>query len=258
MSKIVKPKKYLGQHFLIDEEIAENTAKALTLHQNYQKVLELGAGTGVLTKYLLENESFETSVIEIDTESIAYLEKYFPSLEGKIYSEDFLKYKLQNIYQESFALVGNFPYNISSQIFFKALAYREQIPEIVCMLQKEVAERLCSKPNSKKYGILSVFLQAFYKVEYLFTVPAEVFNPPPKVQSAVIRCQRNERKQLDCDEKKFRSIVKMAFNNRRKMLRNTLKSWLTEDSKGLEILAKRPEQLSVDEFVDLVKTLTEK
>lgn len=253
---MVKPKKHLGQHFLIDEQIAEDTVRALTRHQNYQKVLELGAGTGVLTKYLLQNSDIELSVIEIDAESIAYLQKNFSDLEGKIYSEDFLNYDLQKIYQEPFALVGNFPYNISSQIFFKVLEYREQIPEIVCMLQKEVAERLCSPPNSKKYGILSVFLQAFYDTEYLFTVPAEVFDPPPKVQSAVIRLQRNERKELDCDEKRFKSFVKQSFNNRRKMLRNTLKAWLKPETKDLEILQKRPEQLSVDEFVALVKTLS--
>jgi 16S rRNA (adenine1518-N6/adenine1519-N6)-dimethyltransferase len=257
MARQVRAKKHLGQHFLNDESIAMDIVKGLTSHRNYDKVLEIGPGMGVLTKYLLDNKQYETNVIDIDTESITYLNKTFPQLEGKIISGDFLKMNLEERLGENYAIIGNFPYNISSQIFFKVLDDRAKVPEIVCMLQKEVAERLASPPGNKSYGILSVLLQAYYKIEYLFTVEPEKFNPPPKVRSGVIRLKRNDVASLDCDEKLFRRVVKQGFQNRRKTLRNSLKPLnLPEEVQEMELLNKRAEQLSVNDFVGLSQDIT--
>jgi 16S rRNA (adenine1518-N6/adenine1519-N6)-dimethyltransferase len=253
----VKPKKRLGQHFLTDQRIAQKIAQALTGWKEYNPVLEVGPGMGVLTKYLQEDERFELHAVELDEESVNYLNKHFPSLEGRVYFEDFLKKDLSDLFKEPFGLIGNFPYNISSQIFFKVLDYRQQIPEVVGMIQKEVAQRIATGPGSKTYGILSVLLQAFYEVEYLFTVPPGVFHPPPKVHSAVVRLRRNETKALDCDEKWFFRIVKQGFQNRRKTLRNALKAInLSEEVKALPLLDKRAEQLSVADFVFLTQKIT--
>ena len=253
----VRAKKNLGQHFLNDKNIARKIVESLQA-SGTNKVLEIGPGMGVLTQFLLQNDSYETSVVEIDRESVDYLEKHYPQLKERIISADFLRLNLNNHFQEPFAIIGNFPYNISSQIFFKVLEYRNQIPEVVGMLQKEVAERLAEPPGSKTYGILSVFLQAYYNIEYLFTVHENVFTPPPKVKSGVIRLTRNERTQLDCDEKLFTSIVKMAFNQRRKTMRNSLKSMITsEELKANPIFDKRPEQLSVAEFEQIARLIKE-
>ncbi len=251
--KNVKAKKHLGQHFLTDEKIAQRIVDSLTHFDT--NVLEIGPGMGVLTKYLIEKEDINLQVIELDQESVVYLETNFPSLQGHITSGDFLKLDLNKLCDSSFSIIGNFPYNISSQIFFKVLEYRDKIPEVVGMLQKEVAERLAAPPGSKTYGILSVFLQAYYNVEYLFTVPEHVFNPPPKVKSGVIRVLRNETKELDCNEKLFFRVVKAGFNQRRKTLSNSLKviPFNRENISGMEVFSKRPEQLSVQEFVDLTK-----
>ncbi|TLX77665.1 16S rRNA (adenine(1518)-N(6)/adenine(1519)-N(6))-dimethyltransferase RsmA [Labilibacter sediminis] len=251
--KNVKAKKHLGQHFLTDELIAKNIADGLINHQT--NVLEIGPGMGVLTKYLIPKEGINFKVVELDTESVAYLEQHYPSLRGNIISGDFLKMDLKEITTDSLSIIGNFPYNISSQIFFKVLDYKDQIPEVVGMLQKEVAERLASPPGSKVYGILSVFLQAYYDVEYLFTVDEHVFDPPPKVKSGVIRLVRNNVEKLDCDEKLFKRVVKAGFNQRRKTLSNSLKGipFNREKVSEMEIFTKRPEQLSVEQFVELTK-----
>lgn len=253
---IVRAKKNLGQHFLTDRSIAKDIVDSLKA-EGVEKVLEIGPGMGVLTGYLLEKEAYETSVVEIDRESVAYLKKHFPILTDRIIEGDFLRMDLSKEMNSSpFAVIGNFPYNISSQIFFKVLANKELVPEVVCMLQKEVAERICSGPGSKVYGILSVLIQAWYEVEYLFTVHEHVFNPPPKVKSAVIRLRRNKTKQLGCNEKLFVEIIKQSFNQRRKMLRNTLKGLTPRvDEIDSAILTKRPEQLSVAEFVALTNII---
>jgi len=252
----VKAKKHLGQHFLNDLSIAKNIVDALSQTNRYKKVVEVGPGMGVLTQYLLENKSYETYPIDVDKESIGYLAEKYPKLKGRIIYGDFLQMDLKEIAQEeAFGVIGNFPYNISTQILFKVLDYKDQIPEVVGMFQKEVAERFAAGPGSKTYGITSVLLQAFYDVEYLFTVGAEVFDPPPKVQSAVIRFVRNEKSELECDHAQFKMIVKMAFNQRRKMMRKSLKSLLNDKNKDLAILTKRPEQLSVKEFVELTNLL---
>ena len=254
----VKPKKHLGQHFLADENIAKKIAYTLSL-DGYTKVLEIGPGMGVLTKYLLEKETIETSVIELDNESVDYLKTYYPDLKERILNEDFLKFDLGQLFNsEQFAIIGNFPYNISSQIVFKTLVHRDNIPEFSGMFQKEVAQRICEQPGSKTYGILSVLVQAFYKAEYLFTVPPQVFNPPPKVDSGVLRLTRKENFSLGCDEALFFKVVKTAFNQRRKTLRNSLKSFnLSDKLKANTIFGQRPEQLSFSEFVDLTKFLEE-
>ena len=252
----VRAKKHLGQHFLNDENIAQKIADSLQ-YEGYQKVLEIGPGMGVLTKYLLKKPT-ETFVVEIDSESVQYLEKNYPQLHEHIIEEDFLKYNLQKIFgDEEFAIIGNFPYNISSQIVFKALAMREQIVEFSGMFQKEVAERICEKAGSKTYGILSVLCQAFYDVEYLFTVSEQVFTPPPKVKSGVMRMVRKENYQLPCNEKLFFSVVKSAFNQRRKTLRNSLKSFLSDEIKSDSLFDKRPEQLAVEEFLIITKKIEE-
>jgi 16S rRNA (adenine1518-N6/adenine1519-N6)-dimethyltransferase len=251
----VKAKKHLGQHFLTDENIAKQIAETLTLN-GYETVLEIGPGMGVLTKYLLEKE-LETYVIEIDTESVDYLNSHYPKLNGKVISKDFLKYNINEVFNDKpFAIIGNFPYNISTQIVFKCLEMRNQVPEFSGMFQKEVAERICSKKGSKVYGILSVLAQAFYDVEYLFTVEPEVFNPPPKVKSGVMRMKRKENYSLPCDEKLFFTVVKTAFQQRRKTLRNSLKSFaLSDNLKEDTIFDLRPEQLSVEQFIELTQKI---
>ena len=221
----VKPKKGLGQHFLADKNIARKITGALS-GRGYDHVLEIGPGTGVLTGFLLENKSFETHLVEIDRESAAYLKKRFPGISGKIHEGDFLKFPLAGNFSSPLAIIGNFPYNISSQIFFRILENRQVVAEVVCMVQREVAERITSPPGSKTYGILSVLLQAFYRAEFLFSVPPQVFVPPPRVNSAVIRLTRRPEAGLNCNEELFFKVVKRAFNQRRKMLRNSLASFL--------------------------------
>ena len=247
----VKAKKHLGQHFLNDENIAKKIADTLSL-KGYEHVLEIGPGMGVLTKYLLKKRT-TTHVIEIDSESVEYLKSNYLNLNNRIIEEDFLICDLKQVFKdEPFAIIGNFPYNISSQIVFKTLEMRNQIPEFSGMFQKEVAQRICSKQGSKVYGILSVLTQAFYDASYLFTVPAQVFNPPPKVESGVLLLKRKENFTLPCDETLFFKVVKQAFQQRRKTLRNSLKTFnLSDNLKANVIFGKRPEQLSVDEFIQL-------
>ena len=225
----IRAKKHLGQHFLTDESIAAAIADTLNF-EGYDITLEIGPGMGVLTKYLLEKPT-ETYVIEIDTDSVAYLNAHYPKLEGKIISKDVLKYNINEVFEgKPFAIIGNFPYNISTQIVFKCLELRQQVPEFSGMFQKEVAERICEKKGTKAYGILSVLVQAFYEAEYLFTVGPEVFNPPPKVNSGVLRLRRKENFTLPCNEKLFFSVVKTGFQQRRKTLRNSLKSFQLSDN----------------------------
>ena len=247
----VRAKKHLGQHFLKDEEVAQRIADTLTL-DSYKNVLEIGPGMGVLTKYLLE-KPYTTYVCEIDSESVTYLQAHYLKLSNKILEKDFLKYDLtQTFKQEPFAIIGNFPYNISTQIVFKTLEMRDQIPEFSGMFQKEGAQRICAPHGNKTDGILSVLTQAFYHAEYLFTVPPDVFNPPPKVDSGVMRLVRKENYTLPCDEKLFYRVVKTAFQQRRKTLRNSLKTFnLSDNLKEDTIFGLRPEQLSVQGFVDL-------
>ena len=251
----VKAKKHLGQHFLNDENIARRIADTLSL-EGYDSVLEIGPGMGVLTKYLLE-KPVETYVIEIDTESVAYLTQHYEKLHGKIISKDFLKYNINEIFDgKQFAIIGNFPYNISTQIVFRALELRTQIPEFSGMFQKEVAERICEKKGTKAYGILSVLVQAFYEAEYLFTVSEDVFIPPPKVKSGVLRLRRKENFTLPCNEKLFFRVVKTAFQQRRKTMRNSLKSMdLSDNLREDTIFDLRPEQLDVQQFIDLTQKI---
>jgi 16S rRNA (adenine1518-N6/adenine1519-N6)-dimethyltransferase len=251
----VKAKKHLGQHFLKDESIAQAIADTLSL-VGYDTVLEIGPGMGMLTKYLLQKD-VETFVIEIDTESVAYLNENYPKLQDKIISKDFLKYNLNETFQgKSLAIIGNFPYNISTQIVFRVLEYRNQIPEFAGMFQKEVAERICEKKGTKAYGILSVLVQAFYEADYLFTVDEHVFNPPPKVKSGVLRLRRKENFVLPCGEKLFFTVVKTAFQQRRKTLRNSLKSLNLPDSLRENIIFDlRPEQLNVTDFIALTQKI---
>jgi len=244
----VTPKKALGQHFLNDETIAEKIVQSFSL--NNMHILEIGPGMGVLTRLLLQYENKNFSVVEIDTESVAYLQKKYPTLQ--IISGDFLKVNLTDYYDDKLTIIGNFPYNISSQILFKVLENKDKVTELVGMFQKEVAERIASKPGKKMYGILSVLLQAFYDIEYLFTVDEHLFTPPPQVKSAVIRMVRNPEKKLRCNEALFKNIVKTAFNQRRKTLRNSLKSFsFTEGYREKPIFGMRPEQLSVEEFEEI-------
>ncbi|MBN9284672.1 MULTISPECIES: 16S rRNA (adenine(1518)-N(6)/adenine(1519)-N(6))-dimethyltransferase RsmA [Flavobacterium] len=251
----VRAKKHLGQHFLNDENIAKKIADSLVL-EGYKKVLEIGPGMGVLTKYLLE-KPIETYVIEIDTESVEYLQTHYLQLSNRIISKDFLKYNIKEVFgDEPFAIIGNFPYNISSQIVFRALELRDQIPEFSGMFQKEVAERICEKKGTKAYGILSVLVQAFYDTEYLFTVSENVFTPPPKVKSGVMRMRRKENYKLPCDEKMFFNVVKTAFNQRRKTLRNSLKVFqLSDNLREDSIFDLRPEQISVEQFIELTQKI---
>lgn len=271
----VKAKKALGQHFLKDNKIAERIVKALVSPETSpvtdpetaavpatNQVLEIGPGTGVLTAFLVKEQGIDFKLIEIDDESVRYLREYYPQLGDSLIEGDFLRMDLEALFPGKFMIIGNFPYNISSQIFFKVLDYREKIPTVVGMLQKEVAQRLASPPGNKDYGILSVLLQAWYNIEYLFTVDENSFIPPPKVKSAVIRITANDRKGLGCDEVLFKKVIKATFNQRRKTIRNSIKSLLsTLDTTGkayealcrarTPLLAKRPEQLSVEEFVEL-------
>lgn len=254
--RLVKPKKFLGQHFLKDLEIAQNIADTVDVCPELP-ILEVGPGMGVLTQYLVQKKR-PLKVVELDFESVAYLHENFPVLENNIIENDFLKMDLKNLFDgQSFVLTGNYPYNISSQIFFKMLENKDLIPCCTGMIQKEVAERIASGPGNKAYGILSVLIQAWYKVEYLFTVHENVFNPPPKVKSAVIRMTRNNVQNLGCNEALFRRIVKTTFNQRRKTLRNSIKPVLGKDSSlySDEIFNKRPEQLSVMEFIELTNRI---
>jgi 16S rRNA (adenine1518-N6/adenine1519-N6)-dimethyltransferase len=246
--KNVRAKKHLGQHFLNDTRIAFDITDLLS--KNTKNVVEIGPGMGILTQFLVKKD-YITKVIEIDTESVFYLRLNYPKL--TIYEGDFLQLNLKEEYPCNFSLIGNFPYNISSQILFKAFENRNQIPEIIGMFQKEVAERIACK-KGKKRGILSVFLQAFYDIEYCFTVNEDVFTPPPKVKSGVIKLLRNKRKELSVDEKKFMRVVKAGFNQRRKTLRNALKPFtLIHEKEIADLLPLRAEQLSVDDFIKLTK-----
>lgn len=245
---MIRPKKKLGQHFLKDQNIARKIVDSLGA--TVPNVLEVGPGMGVLTAFLLQRPDLNLHAVEIDTESVEYLQVHFPELNGRIHSRDFLKWDAAEL-PEFFSIIGNFPYNISSQIFFRILAWRNRVPEVVCMVQKEVAERLSAPHGSKTYGILSVILGAFYDIEYLFTVSEQVFIPPPKVKSAVIRLRRNPVEMLPCNEKLFFRIVKAAFNKRRKMLRNSLRELELEIPE--QFADKRPEQLSVADFIRLTK-----
>ena len=261
----VRAKKALGQHFLTDQKVAKAIVDAL---HGGMPVLEVGPGMGVLTQYLLQREDIDLKLVEIDSESVAYLLRHFPGMPGRLLEADFLSLKLEKLFPERFALIGNFPYNISSQIFFKLLDYKDRIPEVVCMVQKEVAERIAEGPGSKTYGILSVLLQAWYDIEYRFTVGSGCFAPPPKVESAVIRLTRNGRTTLGCDEALFKTVVKTAFGQRRKMMRNPLKplarskadrlGWSEEqlqDFLAQEVFSLRPERLSVEDFAALTNLL---
>ena len=255
MAKLVRPKKSLGQHFLTDLDIARRIAETLSEYKG-MPILEVGPGMGVLTQYLLE-EQHDVTVVEIDTESVTYLNKNFPQLSGRIVEGDFLQMDLAKEFGKNLCVIGNYPYNISSQIFFKVLDYKDMVPCCSGMIQKEVAERLAAKPGSKTYGILSVLMQAWYNVEYLFTVSEHVFNPPPKVKSAVIRMTRNDVTELGCNEQLFKRIVKTAFNQRRKTMRNSLKSIIEQGSPILanEIFNLRPEQISVAQFIELTNEI---
>lgn len=246
----VKPKKQLGQHFLNDKNIAQKIIDSLDA-QYADNILEVGPGMGVLTKSLLARFGDKLFAAEVDSDSVTYLQEYLPDLNNRLLHEDFLKVDLKKYLNGNVAIIGNFPYNISSQIFFKVLDNRDMVTEVVGMLQREVALRICEPPGSKAYGILSVLLQAYYDIQYLFTVSEGVFTPPPNVKSAVIRLTRNKTVKLDCNEKLFFRVVKAGFNQRRKMLRNSIKSAFKGFSAENQLLSRRPESLSVAEFVDL-------
>ncbi|MCC8173361.1 MAG: 16S rRNA (adenine(1518)-N(6)/adenine(1519)-N(6))-dimethyltransferase RsmA [Odoribacter sp.] len=245
---MVRAKKHLGQHFLTDQNIAHKIVDSLL--PITENVLEIGAGTGVLTNYLFEEKKFVVKALDIDQESIVYLHTTLPDFKDSILYRDFLKTDIKTFFSEPFSIIGNLPYNISSQIFFKIIEHKDLVKQAVCMIQKEVAERISSPHGNKTYGILSMFLQAFYNIEYLFTVNESVFNPPPKVKSGVIRLVRNERETLNCDDKLFFRVVKTGFNQRRKTLRNSLKCLLPLNFDS-DYLPLRPEQLSVEDFICL-------
>ena len=252
----VRAKKALGQHFLRDIDVARQIASSLVFQEDRMRVLEVGPGMGVLTQFLLRNPRIELTAIELDHESVDYLKIHFPELH--LIQGDFLRLDLSVLYPEGeFCVIGNYPYNISSQIFFKVLDYKDRIPCCSGMIQKEVAERLAAKPGNKSYGILSVLMQAWYDIEYLFTVHEHVFDPPPKVKSAVVRFTRNKRRRLDCNEDLFRQVVKTAFNQRRKQMRNSLMPLLGKGNTLLEeeVFKRRPEQLSVEEFIGLTNLI---
>jgi len=251
----VTPKKGLGQHFLRDNNIARQIADSLT-GNGYSSVLEIGPGTGVLTGFLLSRKFNDFRVIEIDNESVHYLKNRYPELK-EIIRGDFLKTEIDLLFRSKIGIIGNFPYNISTQILFHILNYRDMVVEVCGMLQREVARRICSPPGSKEYGILSVLLQAYYSAEYLFTVPETVFFPPPKVKSGVIRLVRNDKQRLECDEELFIRVVKAAFNQRRKTLRNSVGSAFSLRNKDFKYDNLRPEQLSVDQFVELTLWVAE-
>ena len=252
----VKAKKNLGQHFLTDLSVAQRIADTL-LDYRETPVLEIGPGMGVLTQYLIA-DGHDLKVVELDTESVEYLNEHYPELDGRIISADFLKLNLTEIFGDrEFCVIGNYPYNISSQILFKILDYKDQVPCCSGMFQREVAQRVAAPPGSKTYGILSVLLQAWYDIEYLFTVPEHVFNPPPKVKSGVIKLTRNSVTDVGCDEKLFKTVVKTSFGQRRKTLRNSLRSMVQNDAEILQnpIFAMRPEQLSVAQFIELTNII---
>ena len=255
---LVRAKKHLGQHFLTDKNIAAKIVDSLRPENSYSQILEVGPGMGILSDFLLQKAELQTYLIDIDTESYEFLQKKYPDLGERLINDDFLEMDFSRVFKEPFGIIGNFPYNISSQILFKVLDNRHRVVEVVGMFQKEVAERCSAKPGSKEYGILSVFLQAYYKVEYLFTVKAGVFNPPPKVLSAVIRLRRNDSAQLNCDEKLFGQVVKAGFNQRRKTLRNALSSLINKEKMTNDAtLDLRAERLSVDDFVNLTNKIVE-
>ncbi|RZL50293.1 MAG: 16S rRNA (adenine(1518)-N(6)/adenine(1519)-N(6))-dimethyltransferase RsmA [Pedobacter sp.] len=254
---LVKAKKHLGQHFLTDKRIAERIVDGLIHTDQYRQVLEVGPGMGILTDILLERENLETFLIDIDVESVAFLANKYPQLGERLISGDFLKLDLTSIFKGKFAVIGNFPYNISSQILFKILEHKDNVVEMVGMFQKEVAERCASKSGTKEYGILSVLIQAYYDIEYLFTVKPGTFNPPPKVNSGVIRLSRNKMETLSCDEKLFWRTVKGGFNQRRKTLRNSLSGTIPKDKMDDHpFFDKRAEQLTVEDFITLTQHLT--
>ncbi len=250
MAGPVRAKKHLGQHFLTDESIARNTVEALLEKDRTTPVIEVGPGTGVLTRFLVA-EVQDFRALDVDEESVAYLKTNYPEHQDKFLLADFLETDLRALAGDKFNVIGNFPYNISSQIMFRVLDNKEHVDYVVGMFQREVALRIAEKPGSKVYGILSVLLQAYYDIEYLFTVHENVFQPPPKVKSAVIRLSRNQVKQLDCDEALFKAVVKTTFNQRRKTIRNSIRSLFDNNSIRFPLLDKRPEQLSVAQFVEL-------
>ena len=252
----MKAKKSYGQHFLHREDLAERIAHSLKNNGRYTRVLEVGPGQGMLTKYLLDLD-FELTLVEADPDMVHYLRRHFPQLQQQLIAQDFLKIRPEEVFGEApFAIIGNFPYNISSQILFKMIEHREQVPELVGMFQKEVAQRVVAGPGSKTYGVISVLIQAWYEGEYLFEVDKSAFNPPPKVQSAVIRLQRKDHVQLDCDEQLFRRIVKQTFGQRRKMLRNTMKAFVKDHPMLKEpFFQQRPERLSVEDFIELTQRI---
>lgn len=252
----VRAKKALGQHFLTDQKTARTIVETLNEGQTPCDVLEIGPGMGVLTQYLIQRTDLNPKMVEVDSESVEYLLTHFPGMEGKLIEADYLKLDVNKFFKSSYKVIGNFPYNISSQIFFKILDDKDRIPEVVCMIQKEVADRIAEPPGSKTYGILSVFLQAWYDIEYILSVGPGAFAPPPKVKSAVIRLTRNSRTELGCDERLFKQVVKMAFNQRRKTLRNALKPMINEKGLTAEVLENpvfdlRAEKLSVEDFISL-------
>lgn len=253
----VRPKKSLGQHFLKDQNIARKIVAALEKCPR-KTVLEIGPGTGVLTSLLVNDPELDFYAVEVDPEAYEYLKVEFPKLNEKLLLANFLKIDIQEYIKSPFTIIGNFPYNISSQIFFRVLENRDLVLDVVCMIQKEVADRIKASHGNKTYGILSVFLQAFYDIDYLFTVGPMVFDPPPKVNSAVIHLKRNARKSLGCDEILFFKVVKLGFNQRRKTLRNSLKSILADIPVDNEIFGKRPEQLSVEDFIYLTNVIDQK
>lgn len=254
----VRAKKHLGQHFLTDKNAANRIVNALQNEGRFNKVLEVGPGMGVLSDLLLAKEEYTTWLIDIDAESVQYLKEKYPELGDRLILGDFLNLDFKKLFDEKIAIIGNFPYNISSQILFKVLEERNQVVEVVGMFQKEVAQRCVASPGTKEYGILSVFLQAYFKLEYLFTIKAGAFNPPPKVLSGVIRLERNQVEKLDCDERLFWQVVKAGFNQRRKTLRNALSSLINKEAmKESPFLELRAERLSVQDFVTLTNSISE-
>lgn len=253
----VRAKKALGQHFLTDLGIARSIVDALRPEGGVRDVLEIGPGMGVLTQYLLRRDDIDLKLVELDGESVEYLLTHFPGMQGRLYQADYLRLDVHQLFAGDYCVIGNFPYNISSQIFFKILDDKDRVPQVVCMIQKEVAERIAEKPGTKTYGILSVFLQAWYDIEYICAVGSGAFCPPPKVQSAVIRLRRNSRRELGCDGKMFRSVVKAAFNQRRKTLRNALKPLMPEGFDSSDpVFDLRAERLGVEDFIDLTLRLS--
>ena len=253
----VRAKKALGQHFLTDQSIAKTIVGALT-ESEVRGVLEIGPGMGVLTQYLLQREDIDLKMVELDGESVEYLMSHYPGMPGKLYEADYLKLDIHRLFPDRYRIIGNFPYNISSQIFFKILDDKDRVPEVVCMIQKEVADRIAEAPGSKTYGILSVLLQAWYDIDYIVSVGPGAFAPPPKVKSAVIRLRRNSRTELGVDEKLFRTVVKTAFNQRRKTLRNALKPLIKEGFDSSDpVFDLRAEKLGVEEFIELARRFEE-